>query len=504
MSNNGKKTGLSRRGFARQSACASLGITGIANSLAQWSLVQSALAADPPGGYKALVCLFLYGGMDSNNILIPAAGHPSRADYDSARGVLAIPDVDLSSISPDNTADPFGLNPSFAPAAALFNAGELAFVANTGSLAYPIATRDEYLNKTVALPPQLFSHSDQQTQWQSSIPDKPYRSGWGGRVAELINDSYNAAGKVSMNISLAGLNSFQVGPSGSVIQYAVTSDGAISLESYGTNYDSALNSNGTYKTSLAGKRLKAFEDIMRYSHGHLLEDGYNEVVRRSRQNEALIGGAVTEAAGSGVDFDAIFVNAQTKLGDQMKMIAKLIAGRGSLGNSRQIFFCSMGGYDTHQNENTALAGLADELGNALSAFSAAMIALGVNDQVVTCSNSDFTRTFTANKTDPATAGSDHGWGGHQIIMGGPVIGKNIYGQFPNLVVGDGAESRDVDKGRGRWIPTTSVDQYGAVLAKWLGVESSAMELIFPNLPRFDDPFSSTAANLQFIDYPPPP
>lgn len=498
MGSNVNSSRMTRRGFGGRAACGAMGMTGIVNTISQLGLVNAALAQGGPlPDYKALVVVFLFGGMDSNNVLVPAAGHPQRANYDSLRGVLAIPSGDLSLLSNVNTGDPFGLHPSLANLASLFDAGDLAVVANVGSLAYPIATRDEYLNATVPLPPQLFSHSDQQTQWQSSIPDKPFQSGWGGRVAELINADFNSTGKISMNISLAGLNSFQVGSVGSVIQYAVGTTGAIGLSGYGTNYASAVDSNGNYLATAAGLRLKAFEDIMRHAQGNIFERGYNDVVRRARNNEALVGGALAVADALGPTFfDDIFTDTANKLEMQLKMVAKLIAGREELANQRQIFFCSMGGFDTHQDQNGDLANLTLDLGHALNAFHAAMVALGVNDKVVTCTNSDFTRTFTPNKSDPLTAGSDHGWGGHQIVMGGPVNGSDIFGQFQSLEVGAG---RDTDNNRGRWIPTTSVDQYAAVFARWLGVESSAMDLIFPNLPRFDDPFSSGSAHLGFLN-----
>ncbi len=183
------------------------------------------------------------------------------------------------------------------------------------------------------------------------------------------------------------------------------------------------------------------------------------------------------------------------------MITKLIAGRTSLGNSRQIFFCSVGGYDTHQSQLSAHATLMTELSDALKSFKDAMVALGVHDNVLTVTHSDFTRTLTPNGTDTA-AGSDHGWGGHQLVMGGGVktkagggaTGGRIYGTFPSLVVGN---NQDVDANRGRWIPTSSVDQYAAVAAKWLGVGSSAMSAIFPNLARFPDPFLATT-NLDYV------
>ena len=498
MSKKDQRSMLSRRRFLSQSACSAMGVGGMVNTLAHLTLMSNALADQTNlGEYKALVCVFLYGGMDSNNILIPSTGHPSRADYDASRGVLAIPENQLRAIAPDNTGDAFGLHPSLQPLADLFNTGELGFVANTGSLAFPIENRDDYINGLVPVPPQLFSHSDQQVQWQSSLPDKAFQSGWGGRVADLLQPTFNPESKVSMSISLDGINNFQVGLNGTVIQYAATTQGAKSFNGYGTNYVNALNPDGSYKTGSAGRRLEAFENIMRYTHDHLFENAYNQVVQRSRDSEGVINAAIAEANASGVDYDGIFTNASSNLGDQLKAVARLIGGRSCLGNQRQIFFVSMGGFDTHQDQMGDLSDLASDLGGAMKAFHDALGAMGVNDNVLTCTNSDFTRTFTPNGDDLTSSGSDHGWGGHQMIMGGPVIGKNIYGAFPSLKVG---QDNDTDRERGRWIPTTSVDQYAAMCARWMGVDSSAMDIIFPNINRFDDPFTVSSANLQFLNF----
>lgn len=517
-----------RREFVRQSACAALGVTGLVNTLAQLRLISAAMAQSGPSGHKALVCLFLNGGNDSNNLLVPS-GDPAtdslRADYQTGRGILALDRATLPALSVPPTTNcfdayhggvvhPMGVHPDAAKLATLFNAGELAFVSNVGTLAYPIPTRDDYLNGLVPVPPQLFSHSDQQVQWQSSIPDKPFTSGWGGRAADLLHGSYNAPGsKVSMSISLAGINSFQIGTTGEVQQYVVGTGGATSLAGYGTGntYSNAVDlatstfENPVYRNTDEGKRLKAFESIVKLAHEHLLENEYNQIVIRSRLAEGTIGAALTEAAGSGVDFDGIF-NTEfdvagggtvTSLGQQMRMIARLIAGRNSLGNSRQIFFCQVGGYDTHQTMLASHSDLMSELSNALKAFRECLVALGVFGDVVTFSVSDFNRTLTPNGLD-ANAGSDHAWGGNAIVMGGAVHGGDIYGHFPSLKTGSQPGSIDAHTNRGRWIPSVSVDQYSAVLAKWLGAGTSEIEAIFPNLPRFDDPFTSSTPNLAFL------
>jgi uncharacterized protein (DUF1501 family) len=377
-------------------------------------------------------------------------------------------------------------------------------VCNVGSLAYPVPTRADYLSGKIPLPQQLFSHSDQQTQWQSSVPDRPFTSGWGGRAADLLNTSYHSTGtsKVSMSISLAGVNSFQVGTAGQVVQYVVKSTGTVPLSGFSSgteSYGGALNSDGTYKTTDQGRRLKAYEDIMRLTHANLHEEEYNRIIRRARTTEGFIGAAMTAAAATGVDFDAKFAGATTSLGGQLKMIAKLIAGRSVLGNQRQIFFCQVGGYDTHSTLLTSHAPLMAELSNSLQAFRDTLVDLQVFDNVVTFTASDFNRTFTPNSTIATTAGSDHAWGGQTLVMGGAVRGGQIYGHYPKLKIGSATGSIDAGtNNRGRWIPGTSVDQYSAVLTKWMGATDNDIEAIFPNLPRFDNPFNVSSANLAFL------
>lgn len=511
-----------RRDFLRQSACASLGVTGLVNALAQMRLMTAAMAQGPSGpGYKALVCLFLNGGHDSNNFLVPA-GDPAddglRADYAAGRGNLALDRGVLHTLAVPATTKAFsrhhgsavpamGLHPEAGDLATLFNGGKLALVCNVGTLAFPVATRAEYLGGQIPLPRQLYSHSDQQTQWQSSVSDRPFTSGWGGRAADLLHASYNSpTSKVSMSISLSGINSFQVGTSGQVTQYVVQSSGTVPLSGFnsvsndGDPYDAALNPDGSYKTNDQGKRLKAFEDIMRLTHANLHEDEYNRIVARARATEGTVGAALTAASATGVDFDGIFTTAgaTTSLGNQLKMVAKLIAGRGALGNNRQIFFCQVGGYDTHQTLLVSHGNLVRELNRSLKAFHDTLQALGVWDDVVTFTASDFNRTFTGNNADPTKSGSDHAWGGHTLVMGGAVRGGDLYGHFPPLKTGSASGSIDAGSSRGRWIPTTSVDQYSSVLASWMGAGPNDLEAIFPNLGRFDDPFAAASANLGFL------
>ncbi|HVJ45935.1 MAG TPA: DUF1501 domain-containing protein [Luteolibacter sp.] len=514
MKKHQKEDRIRRRDFLRQSACASLGVTGLVNALAQMRLIGAAAAqTTPTPDYKALVCLFLNGGHDSNNLVVPqgnASAGSLRADYVNGRGVLALPSTGLNALTlpagtkafnrhHSGTVAPLGLHPAATDLASLFNQKKLAVLSNVGTLAYPVSSRAEYDSGNIPLPPQLFSHSDQQTQWQSSVPDQAFSSGWGGRAADLLHSSYNtAASKVSMSISLAGVNSFQVGTSGQVTQYAISDEGTVPFSGFGDEYSDAVNANGSYKNTTAGIRFKAFEDIMRLTHANLHEEEYKRIVVRARAAESSVGAAITAAAATGVDFDTLFANATTSLGGQLKMISKLIAGRSILGNNRQIFFCQIGGFDTHQTLLASHNDLITELNSSLAAFTATLQALGVWDNVVTFTASDFNRTFTPNNTDPEKAGSDHAWGSHAIVLGGAVQGGDVFGHFPSLKIGNASGSIDAGTAnRGRWIPSTSVDQYSSVLARWFGASSSDLEAIFPNLPRFDDPTTSSA-NLAFL------
>jgi uncharacterized protein (DUF1501 family) len=536
---------LDRRQFLLRGGCGFMGVTSAVNILSQLQVMQGLLNAQGTGGgYKALVCVFLQGGNDGNNTLIPFSGG-ARTDYDAGRGVLAIPttggtslqNLTATQLTTNAThiaaADPIGgylgtfaTHPVARQIRTLFNAGELAFVSNVGTLTQPGVTRANYA--TIAKPPQLFSHSDQQQQWQSSVPDQPFKSGWGGRIADLINPLANGGSEVSMSISIAGVNSFQVSPGGSIVPYVMGSDGVVSLSGYGTNYANAVTnpnvlfSDANYQSNEAGQRLRAFERIIQLSNANLMENGANGIMTNARRVEGVVGAALQPTVnGSGTTLDTHFTNAfagaetgitaNNDFTNQMKLVARLIAGQSALGQSRQIFFVQMGGFDTHTTQipttgnvyATGHAGLLNTLDRTLKAFRDSLQALGMWNNVVTFTASDFTRTFTPNKTD-ASAGSDHGWGGHTMVMGGPVQGGRIYGKFPPLKLGAVANSIDATGSSGRWIPSTSVDQYAAVLANWFGVSTSDLATLFPNLSRFSAaPFTdiltaNQASNLGFL------
>ncbi|MEM7133572.1 MAG: DUF1501 domain-containing protein [Chloroflexota bacterium] len=511
---------LNRRAFIRQSACAALGATAMVNTLSYLHLTNAALAqSSPTSDYKALVCLFLAGGNDSNNLLIPGgtpANNPVRAHYVNGRGMLAINDLSQTLTVPSTTGifgqyypgvnSPLSVHPNAGQIAELFNSGDLAFVCNVGSLAEPIPNRQAFLNKLVDLPSDLYSHSDQQMQWQTSLADSNAQSGWGGRIADMLHEAYNAEqSKVSMSISLAGINTWQRGTLAETLPYTIGTNGAEALIGYGPKnapYRDAYHTGASftepnYKNNRQGTRLRTLETLLRLTRSNLLEDTYVNVASNARTAEETIGAATSAAQATGINFNQHFQSANSQLGRKLKMVAQLIAGRSALGNSRQIFFVSVDGYDIHREHLSAHAALMNELSNGMMAFRNTLKAMGDWDKVLTFTASDFNRTFTPNGTS-AQDGTDHAWGGHAMVMGGPVVGGELYGHFPSLKVGNGAGSLDADKSRGRFIPSVSVDQYSAILARWFGVGPSEMEEIFPNLHRFDDPFTSSTANMQFI------
>lgn len=450
-----------RRQFLRQTACAAVGMTALGNTIFD---LQRIAAAAPLTDYKSLVCVFLYGGNDGNNVIVPAAG-TDYAQYAAARASLALPQsglLPLNPLVPPADSRTWGLHPSLPKVQGLFNGGRAAVVANVGPLVAPV-TREEFLNRTAAVPPQLFSHSDQTVHWQTSVPDQPSRTGWGGRAADLLQ-SLNENARISMSISVAGTNTFQVG--NVVTQYQVAPEGPVGLSSY------------VPAASGADASSNAIRALLARSYGNLFERGYSGIFQRALDNQELLSGALGGAPALTTQFP------QTDLGLQLQMIARLISVREALGLRRQVFFCAGQGYDTHGGQigasalEGAHANLLGELDGALGAFDAAMTELGLADTVTAFTASDFGRTYVSNGD-----GSDHGWGSHHFVIGGAVRGGRFYGQIPTLAV----NGPDDAGGEGRWIPTTSVDEYSATLARWFGVASSDLPLVLPNLGRFASP-----------------
>ena len=460
------------------SCCAAVGATGMLSTLAQLRLtgaiaspanglvVPTAAGALPPD-YKALVCLFLAGGNDANNFIIPndTAGYANYASATGGRGALALAQNTLLGISP-KTSDgrAWALHPSFNSDVAgtnttglksLFDSGKMALLANVGTLAAP-TTKAQYNARSVPLPMQLFSHNDQQVEWQSSIPDKPFVTGWGGRLADLT-DAFNSNNSISMSITLNGQNSFQVGRN--VAQYSVSPTGAITV----------AGSAAPTGTSFQSIRTKAQNDLLAAQSKNLFETAFAGLTANAISDSALISSIFAGA----VPFTTAFPN--TGLGQQLRTIARLIAAAPQLGLKRQVFFARVGGWDLHDAQLPAHANLIADVSRSVSAFYNATVELGAAQQVTTFTASDFGRTFNTNGD-----GSDHGWGSHHLVVGGAVKGGDLYGKMPDLT----RSGPDDSGSRGNWIPTTSVDEYSATLATWFGVSATNLPTVLPNLARF--------------------
>ena len=466
---------LSRRKFLG-ACCATVGTTGLLSALAQLRLMGAAaspdngplaprVAAAPQADYKALVCLFLAGGNDANNLVIPTDA-ATYAAYAAGRGALALPQNAVLPITPrTDDGRTWGLHPAMTELRTLFNQGQFAVLANVGTLAYPL-TKAQYTSGSVPRPSQLFSHNDQQVEWQSSLADKPFVTGWGGRLADLSN-AFNANNRISMSITLNGQNSFQVGKN--VDQYAVGPGGAIALTGSGTG------------TSVNGLRTAALNDALAMQNANLFETAFGGVTNGALGASSLISSVITGTS----PFVTLFNAANnSSLAQQLHMVARLVNAQQALGLKRQIFFVRVGGWDLHDNQVTAgattsgaHATLLRDVSLSLNAFNSALTQIGAQNQVTTFTASDFGRTYNTNGD-----GSDHGWGSHHFIMGGAVKGGDIYGRMPVFAI-DGPD----DTGRGRWIPTTSVDEYAGTLAKWFGVSPTDLPLVLPNLGRFAKP-----------------
>lgn len=457
---------ISRRRFIGQASCAAVSAVPLLNTLLNLKLAGSVAAAEPGAGeYRALVCLFLNGGNDSFNMLAPRGA--AHALYAQVRQDLALPDAGqpggLLAINP--VVDPglaLGVHPSMPELQQLFEQGDACFVANVGTLVEP-TSKAAYEAGTANLPLGLFSHSDQIEQWQTSLPDTRTGVGWAGRMADLLK-SLNGNDRVSMNISLSGSNVWQTGLS--VFEYAITSDGAVGLQGYRSDY--------TNENALQQIRSAAVDSQMAQSYSNLFAETFASAKRDAMDAYELFASATDVTLPAGATFP------DTALGRQFRMIAKVIAGRGALDVTRQTFFVGYGGWDHHDEVLGNQQVMLGYVSQAVGAFHNAMVLLGLQDQVAVFSASDFGRTLTSNGQ-----GSDHAWGGNHFVVGGGVQGQRIWGTYPDL-----AQDGPLDVGRGRLIPTISVDEYFAELALWLGVSKASLPLVLPNIGRFYDTSSA--------------
>ena len=413
--------------------------------------------AAPFDDYRALVCVFLHGGNDSFNMLVPRS-NAEYAVYENARQNLAVPQDQLLSINPlTSDGAQYGLHPSMGGIQTLFESGQAAFVANVGPLVEP-TTRDEYRNKAVIVPSQLFSHNDQQAQWHSLKGASTSKTGWAGRMADLIRSNV-ADQQMATNASLNGTSLFQSGDQ--TVAYVMGANGPLQFEGFSTDPNSPLF-----------EQRQAFGRIVDAQYDSIYERGFAEIQRRAIDSADAVSAAITSAQNSG-EITTVFPAGG--LGNQLQTVARLIASRDQLGMTRQIFFVGMGGFDTHDDQNNAQPALLQNVSDAITAFHAATVELGIAGGVTTFTQSDFGRTLTSNGD-----GTDHAWGGNQMVVGGAVSGKDIYGSYPLLQIGG---PDDTDSG-GRMIPSTSADQFAATLAKWFGIPDLDLDIVAPNLDNF--------------------
>ena len=454
----------SRRAFLQRSS-----LLAMAGAAAPWALNLAAMseaAAATATDYKALVCVFLYGGNDYGNTLVPY-DDARYALYQGMRPSLAYTQAQLAAtVLAPNVALTGGLQyaiaPELAPLLPLFNAGNLGVMLNVGTLVQP-TTKAQYTSGATPLPPRLFSHNDQQSVWQSSSPEGA-TSGWGGRMGDLFESGNGNAVFTCVNVS--GNAVYLSGKTAT--QYQVSTNGPVAL-------------NGVAKPLFGSTACSAaLQDLVTASRANVFENEYTRITARSLSAGGTLGAALAAGPVINTPFPAPGTN---KLADQLELVARMISTADTVGAKRQVFFVSMGGFDTHDGLATVHPGLLSSVAQALSAFYAATVELGVASQVTTFTASDFGRTLTAND------GSDHGWGSMHFMLGGAVNGGRYYGTPP--VVANGGPD---DVGQGRLLPSTSVDQYAATLGAWLGISDTDLLTVLPNLGNWN----ASQRNLGFV------
>jgi uncharacterized protein (DUF1501 family) len=435
----------SRREFLR--SCRTLALAGGATGFTRLGRVSALAQSTQP--YRALVCIFLFGGNDNCNTVAPING-AALTDYKNSRRSLAIPEAQMRSIAASGGRT-FGLHPRLTGIQSLYNQGKAAAILNVGMLVRPTTKTD--IQNGAAVPRNLLSHSDQTAQWQAANPNGPAGTGWAGRAADVIQ--FSNSGTIPPAISVTG-NALQL-VGNSTRPLSVSSTSRFGLDGLGNSAanrisDATLPQLLTFDTgvSLMGTAAGVFGTALRNS------DTVNSALDGARP-------LVT-----------VFPN--TGLGRQLAQVAKIVSARTALGMNRQIFFCGMGGYDNHGDLLTSHDNLLGQVDAAMSAFYAATVELGVPNDVTAFTESEFGRTLDGNSTN----GSDHAWGGNHIVVGGGIRAADAYGTMPTLRLAGPDDAGD----RGLFIPTISLDQYGATLASWFGVGAGDLNTVFPNLANF--------------------
>jgi uncharacterized protein (DUF1501 family) len=460
----------SRRRFLGEAPCSALGCLSILSTLLQLKLANQAAAQTTPTDAKSLVCIFLAGGMDSFNALVPE-DNSRYSEYASSRSNLALPQTSLTQLSPATAlagGAAYGLHPGLALLAPLFNgtgafAGKrrLSFVTNMGTLVRPTSLA-QYASTTHPVPLSLFSHSDQQDQWQSSVPQGMTElNGWMGRCSDVIHSRYNTS-ITSMGFSLGGNNTWQAGNQSR--PFVLSPSGAPGLTGGGVSADPAAPD---------AVRNSAFQGLVQQRHRNLLQDAFAGNTRESLDAQAAFQNAFTsfDDASMGVVWPG------SPFANDLKTAVKGIAIRSTLGLRRQAFFINFGGWDHHGELLQTQAGMLPLLAAGLAVYQQALENLGLAESVISYTASDFGRTLRSNGR-----GTDHAWGGNQMVLGGPVDGGKFFGSWPSLAIGG---PQDVGLG-GRLLPTTSIDELYYGLLRWFGVSSADFPYILPNIGNFHD------------------
>jgi len=472
---------MNRRRFLGLSGkCAGLTAMSSMGALLNLGMTKSALAAVGPfNDYKALVCVFFLGGIDSYNLLVPDSSDTSAyGDYLSVRGGLpgtgglALSASEMLPLFDQNSGRSFAVASNMSPLADLYNQGDLAFLANVGTLIEP-TSYDEYRSRT-NLPLGLFSHSDGQRAWQTAFPQtRAQISGWAGRVADILSDTVNSNPAVSMNIAMDSTNILQTGNLTS--PYIISSNGATELYGY---FGSGSRDRILQRTT---------DGLLSQVYGDLLESTYADM-----SLTAIDGAVQYNDATESLNLNTVFPT--SSFGRKMERIARSIGAQTALGQDRQIFYVGVGGWDYHSNILNSADNRLTDVAVTLRAFYDALSELQMTENVTTFTVSDFARTLSSNGN-----GSDHAWGGNMMMMGGAVNGGGVFGHYPeSLLDPRSPDGGQLDVGRGRLIPTTSVDEYCAELALWLGLPNDAnLEQVLPNIRNFF-PAGGIAGPLGFL------